>query len=164
MEERTIAYTIKDPLFVEFSVYTSANAWWMDKPKVDKLIEAFKGGHTVKVACTYTGITRDQYLYFIQVHPDFKRVKGNCMDLPLLRAMDTVQSHLSNLVTARWYVGRRHPSFNPKLPPEEDEFADIQTTPQVPYISEEKLVEILERIAREVFFADELTLKVFVYN
>lgn len=69
------AYTIKDAAFGEFNVLNTANAWWLDNLKVNKLIDAFKFDCSVGEAMYYAGITRGQWEYFNQLHPDFSGVE-----------------------------------------------------------------------------------------
>ena len=77
-ELQVYAYTLKDPAFGEFFILNSANAWWLDNGKVQKLIDAFKLECTVKEACFYAGVSRHQWEYFIEKHPDFSVVIDAC--------------------------------------------------------------------------------------
>jgi hypothetical protein len=76
--EREIAYVIKDKYFSGFEVQKSDSGWWMDRTKVEKLIQSFKNGYNIKEACIYTGISDRQYQYFIETHPEFCSVKEAC--------------------------------------------------------------------------------------
>lgn len=77
--KREIAYTIKDVNFGKFDVYNSANAWWMDATKVNDLITSFKNGSNIGIACAYIGISKRQWEYFNEVHPEFCEVKEACL-------------------------------------------------------------------------------------
>lgn len=91
-----ILYTIKDKYFPDFDVYFSDNAWWIEKGKVEKLIDAFKFDCSIMEACVYAGITYDQWLHFNEKHPNFSQVKGLVSELPSLQARQTVVKGLSN--------------------------------------------------------------------
>ncbi len=113
--EREMAYVIKDPTFGEFEVYKSAKAWWMDTTKVHRLIDAFKSGHNIKSAIVYTGISRRQWDYFNDEHPDFCRIKEACEEVQMFKAMNTINANLDDPAMARWYMDRRHPKFATKV-------------------------------------------------
>ena len=53
----------------------SANAWWMDRTKMDALIYAFRIGGTIPEACATAGITLRQYKYFTSLHPWFHEAR-----------------------------------------------------------------------------------------
>ena len=92
MEEKEIAYTVKDKCFGEFSVLNSANAWWIDRVKVDDLIKAYKIDCTDEEACSDAGISIDQYKYFKEKHPNFSTVKQACKQIPFLKARRTINT------------------------------------------------------------------------
>ncbi len=142
-KRRRIAYTITDSMFGEFHVYKSANAWWMDRSKVQKIIDAFKLRHSLETVFAYAGITRHQYEYFVEQHPDFKRVKEISEQVPFIRGMNAIMADMDNPQTAKWYLNKRHPDFNPRLRPKEDEAhkcPDVDTT---------RIEEILSQSARD---------------
>ena len=158
--KREIAYVIKDPLFDEFNVVKSANAWWMDKGKVDKLIDAFKSGHIIKTAIIYTGISQDQWRYFNETHPDFSRVKEACEEVQTFKAMNTVNINLDDPTMARWFMDRRHPKFASKVRTDTD--APLQPTisnsidvGNIININAGEISAALRDIARQVFGANE---------
>ena len=72
------AYTIKDAAFGSFKVLNTSNAWWKDRLKVDKLIDAYKFECTDKEACYYAGISLAQLEYFLKLHPEFYGIKDAC--------------------------------------------------------------------------------------
>ena len=110
------AYTITDKAFPEFKVLNTANAWWLDKRKVENLISAFKIDATVEEAIVYAGIAIYQYRYFTEEHPDFSRVKDACKELPILKARKTVVEKIgSNYSTGMDYLSRkRKGEFSPR--------------------------------------------------
>lgn len=78
---RPVAYVIADPVFDEpFEVYESLNAWWLDKEKVQALIEGFKVFRKVSKAIILAKISRAKYDYFIEQHPKFYELKARCID------------------------------------------------------------------------------------
>ena len=111
---REVAYVITDACFpFPLRIAKSSNAWWTDNGKVDRLIEAFKQGHLVRDALFYAGITRHQWEYFIEVHPDFSEIKEACEAQPTFTAMKSVNSAMvkdGNL--AFKYLSKIHPKFN----------------------------------------------------
>lgn len=112
-----IAYVVKDPYFpMPFEIHKSANAWWMDSTKLDKIVTAFKAGLTIKAACVYAGITRRQYDYFVDMHPEFCLIKEGLEEVQMIGFMDLINTEgKKDLPTARWYLDRRHPKFAAKV-------------------------------------------------
>lgn len=106
-----IAYTINDKYFTGFEVEKSANAWWMERGKVEALIQCFKQGYNVKQSCVYANISPDQYKYFLQKHPGFSTVKEYCEEVCKMMAETAIfrdlQSGKGDMV--RWYAERRIP-------------------------------------------------------
>jgi hypothetical protein len=89
-KQEPYAYTIKDNAFEPFHVLNTANGWWIDKTKVDRLITAFKLDCTIQEACVYAGISIRSYQYFNELHPDFCNIIDACRQLPSLKARETV--------------------------------------------------------------------------
>lgn len=74
--ERKVLSIINDANIGEpFMLYESANAWWSNVTKVEKLMFAFKNDMSVEEAIFSVGISRRQYYYFLQVHPEFCAIK-----------------------------------------------------------------------------------------
>ncbi len=113
-ESRKVAYVIKDANFPDLEVCESANAWWTSQPKVEELIRTFKFGTTVKQAIAFVGITKKQWEYFNQVHPEFKWVKENCQGVPSIKALITISEALENgnIKVAMWYLEKRDERFS----------------------------------------------------
>lgn len=101
------AYTITDKKFDEFRVLNSANAWWLDQSKVQRLIDAFKFDASVEEARAYAGISENQWKYFNKLHPDFSTVRAVCEQLPNLKARKTVVDNLDDASTAKWYLTKK---------------------------------------------------------
>lgn len=111
LKPREVAYTLSDKYFQDFEVEKSANAWWMDRRKVERLIESFKIGYNIIEACVFAGISIAQYKYFVQIHPEFSTVKERCEivtgmlaesgNVELLNKKDGSQ--------IRWFLERRKP-------------------------------------------------------
>ena len=86
-----VAYTLEDRHFGKFDIKNSANAWWLDKIKVNSIIQAFKIDSTVEEARSYAGISKIQWEYFIKNHPTFRDdVIDNLRPLLTLKARQTV--------------------------------------------------------------------------
>lgn len=71
-----VAYTLKDKRFDDFEVLKSANAWWMNRAKVEELIECVKIKMSIEKTCEYIGISLDQYKYFVVKHPEFSTIRA----------------------------------------------------------------------------------------
>jgi hypothetical protein len=75
-KEPKIAYVIPGPTeHLTLEVKHSANAWWMDAPKLHRLLRAFEAMSPIAEACDYAGITVKQYKYFAQEHPIVKELR-----------------------------------------------------------------------------------------
>ena len=106
-KEEQFAYTFKDEHLGEMPVLNSANAWWLDSGKVQKLIDAYKFYATDDQACFYAGITSDQLEYFQKLHPDFYGIKHAAKQRPTLQAKQTVVNQIEkNPEGARWWLER----------------------------------------------------------
>ena len=116
---REIAYTIFDPIFDKFDAYKTAQAWWSDRTKVERLIAAFKSNMRVNGACSYAIISERQWGYFNDLHPDFCRVKEACEEFARGKSMVGAMNKfnidgMNDLATVRWFLERNHPDFFPK--------------------------------------------------
>lgn len=113
-----IAYVIKDKIFGDFSAVKSANAWWIEKKKVENLISAFKIGCDPSEARIYAGITKKQWFYFLDKHPEFCDIMEACQEYPNLKARTKINKELDdNLANAQWWLTKKKPK----------EFGDKQT-------------------------------------
>lgn len=90
-----VLYTITDKYFPDFDVAFTDNAWWVDKVKVEKLIDAFKFDCSVMEACVYAGITYEQWVYFNEKHESFSQIRALVAELPSLQARQTVVKGLA---------------------------------------------------------------------
>lgn len=88
------AYEIKDKAVGNFLVQYSANAWWMETGKVEKLIDAFKIGCEIDEACVFAGISINQYEYFVKVHPEFYGIKRAAKAMLDLAARNTLAEEI----------------------------------------------------------------------
>ena len=81
----------------------------MDKGKVEDLIRCFKQGYNIKQACIFTGISKDQYYYFTEVHPNFSYVKEACEEVGKMMAETNIHHFLQNKDKdiTKWYAERR---------------------------------------------------------
>lgn len=74
------AYALTDASFGEFHVLNSANGWWLDRWKLEKLIDSLKLDCTIKEACFYAGITPWQWRTFMELHPEFAQIVEICRE------------------------------------------------------------------------------------
>lgn len=150
-KEREIAYVIKDAHFDDFAVYASANAWWMDRTKVEKLIEAFKMGHMVETAKFYAGVSKRQYQYFNELHPDFCSLIQEIKAQPVyIKAMNSVVGGLdSDPKLAMVFLRSHHPEFRSRKKGEDEVVSPVvQQTVQVAVSQNVDTTKIKEQIAR----------------
>lgn len=98
------AYTIHEFGFSMLAVKNSANAWWLDKSKVTRLIQVFRLDGTIPEACFFANITLRQYKYFAEHHPVIKDVREQCKLALELTARKTIIKNLHNPKIARWYL------------------------------------------------------------
>jgi len=109
-EIKPYAYTITDNSFGELNIKNSANAWWLDKGKVDRLIESLKYDASITECLITTGISSDQLKYFREQHPEFYSIEEKLRELPNMMARLTVVNAIptdSNL--AFKYLERKKP-------------------------------------------------------
>lgn len=110
------AYTFEDANLGKLQVLNTENAWWKDKDKLTKLIDAYKFYATDDQACFYAGITIDQLKYFQQLHPQLYTIKHLAKQDPGLRAKRTIVKSLeTDKETAKWWTERTEKEFNPKV-------------------------------------------------
>ena len=105
--ENPIAYVIKDKAFGEFEVKNSANAWWLDKTKVEELINVCKLDASMLECCYQTGISPAQYDYFCKIHPQFSDIKLRLNNYPILKARKTTVDNLDSITNAQWFLERK---------------------------------------------------------
>jgi len=94
VERVEVAYTISDPIFGDFSPQVSANAWWMERNKLQNLVNAFKYDCTYEEACISAGILLHNLKYFLSIHPEFYTVIEACRQVPNLKARQRVVTQL----------------------------------------------------------------------
>lgn len=90
LNKENTAYTIKDNNLPDFEVRKSANAWWLDRGKVERLISSYKIQSTDKEACYYAGITINQLKYFRKTHAEFSSIKEACRQSLFLKAREAI--------------------------------------------------------------------------
>jgi len=109
------AYTINDPQFGIFNLKNTANAWWLERAKVENLINAFKYSCPIKEALVYAGVTKDQWEYFRLKHPEISEIKEACYEIPNLKSRKKIVEDIEvNVSTAQWWAKNKMP----------DEFGD----------------------------------------
>ncbi len=91
MKEVEIAYTVKTlPERPELEIRKTANAWWLDKNKIYKLLAAFAAEATIPEACVFVDITERQYKYFAKLHPRIRELRRDYRNMNILRARKNV--------------------------------------------------------------------------
>ena len=102
-------YTIEDPAFGEFNVLPTENGWWVDRTKLEKLLDAYKIDATDAQALFYAGLTDRQLQYFQELHPDFVGIKRRCGENLALVAKTHIAKEIKDNSAGRpsWYLERR---------------------------------------------------------
>jgi len=111
-EDSEIAYTIPDlPFGISLNIKKSANAWWMEQYKVQKLFAAFSITATIPEACSYAGITIKQYKYFVELYPEVTEIRKGLKLGPGMKAKMTIMRAIDNgdMKVAMWYLEKRCP-------------------------------------------------------
>lgn len=116
-DKNPYAYTITDKFFGELKVKKSFNAWWLDRRKVENLIEVYKLDPSLEEALFYAGISKGQYDYFVEQHPEFSAIKEVLRQNPILVARQTINKALATDLGNAWkYLSRkRKAEFGPNL-------------------------------------------------
>ena len=110
-----VAFVIKDVYNGDLEIKESANGWWMEEDKLEKLLQGLSDGHTIKTACALARVSRAQWQYFNKMHPEFMALVEIAEDWQTVRAIDTVNANLDDPAMARWILEKRHPKFKTKL-------------------------------------------------
>lgn len=101
------AYTFKEPMVGEMNVLYTHNAWWLDKQKLSKLVDAYKFYCTDEQAVLYAGITVGQLKYFQQMHEEFFTIKHNAKQNPSMGAKRLlIPMVLKDKEMAQWWLER----------------------------------------------------------
>lgn len=117
--EEQYAYVLKDPIFGEFPIKASANAWWLNQTKVELLIAALKIDSPWQEARIYAGISDRQLQYFREIHPEFCMIEADLRVVPNFKTRKVIAEAVDrgDLTTARWYAERKIAGeFGPKPP------------------------------------------------
>ena len=111
------AYTFKDANLGEMPVLNSANAWWLDPVKVQKLVDAYKFHATDRMACYYAGISATQLSYFQELHPDFYMIKDGCKADANLRARKRIVGDIDKDTANawKWLERTEKETFSPRM-------------------------------------------------
>jgi hypothetical protein len=107
--QEEIAYTITLKSGREFNVRDSANAWWLNQHKVDKILVAFELGSTIIESCDYAGITLKQYKYFARIHPELAEIRKGFDSYPKIKARATLRKALEEPKYALKYLEKKVP-------------------------------------------------------
>ena len=85
-ENERFAYFIEDKYFGKLHVRKSANAWWMDRGKVERLVTGYKLDCKPAELRILAGISKDQLEYFKEQHPEFSSVLEDLRKVPTIKA------------------------------------------------------------------------------
>jgi len=85
-----------------------------DESVVKKLEEAFSKGANITTACFYADISRQTLYNWYEKDPELKERFDALQQNPVMKALDTIYSNLSDKETAKWYLERRNKDFKPK--------------------------------------------------
>lgn len=107
-KEEPYAYEIEDVVFGTFKVLNTANGWWLDRKKVERLIDAYKIDANDEEACVYAGIFVSNLKYFNELHPDFLLVKTACHNVLGLKAKKALAAKVEQ--SPEWYLERKRKS------------------------------------------------------
>lgn len=136
---------IKDVNFGIFQVLNTANAWFGDLGKVQRLIDAYKIDANDLEACAYAGISPEQLRYFNELHPDFSRVKSACYQVLGLAAKNALAKKVQAGENVDWYLSRKR----------KEEYTERQeiTDPNAMALDEhtKTLRELLDRVAEHEY-------------
>ena len=99
------AYIITDRAFPDFKVLNTANGWWLDKGKVENLLNAYKIDANDDEACSYAGISIDQLKYFKGLHPEFSAIKQACGQILGIKAKKALAAKIEE--NPEWYLEHR---------------------------------------------------------
>ena len=102
-----VAYVIVDSRYGSFEVRKTANGWWKDKAKVERLISARKLGANKKTACYHAGIYPTDMASFVKNHPHFSLFLSEIKENPKLKALMAIFAGLDNPENAKWYLERK---------------------------------------------------------
>jgi len=112
-KESEFAYVIKDKAFPDFYVLNTANGWWSDMGKVQRLIDAYKIDANDDEACVYAGISIEQLRYFKDLHNDFSQVKRACYQIQGIKAKKALAEKVQ--FNPEWYLTRkRKEEYSPR--------------------------------------------------
>jgi hypothetical protein len=102
------AYFIEDKSFGKLYVKKSANAWWMDRGKVERLITGCKMDCKPQECRLLAGISKDQLDYFEKMHLEFSSILEDMRKMPSIKARQTIIRSLENDPrVAMWYLERK---------------------------------------------------------
>lgn len=106
--KKEFAYFIEDKSFGKLYVKKSANAWWMDRGKVERLITGCKMDCKPQECRLLAGISKDQLDYFEKIHPEFSAILEDMRKMPSIKARQTIIRALENdSRVAMWYLERK---------------------------------------------------------
>ena len=98
-------YTLQCERFPDFRVKFTYNGWWIDRRKLERLIEGFRIDLNNKEACVYAGISEQDLHYFIKIHPEFSNHIRACKSEVGMMAKIAIAEKIEEI--AEWYLTHR---------------------------------------------------------
>lgn len=142
--ERRIIYAVENPLFGVFLVKWTSNGWWLNRGKLERLVNAHAMGLNGLKARAYAGITENQERAFLSVHDDFPRCKEALLVNPDIKAKITIYEHLDNLSNAQWFEEQKLKKIaQQQAPSQHIHFHQSDQIKQIVFEAEEKLKQAL---------------------
>ena len=92
-------------LMPDFPVKFTYNGWWIDRRKLERLVEGFRADFNNKEACSHAGISEQDLHYFLQVHPEFSNNIAACKSEVGMMAKRVVAERIEDI--AEWYLTHR---------------------------------------------------------
>ncbi|MDQ3075937.1 MAG: hypothetical protein M3Q34_02315 [bacterium] len=146
---------LKEDIYLK--IKPTANAWWKDQSKVQRLMALLYVGLTVEKACKNIGISRRKYKYFVQIHPEVTEIHKIYKSGFLTTAERTVKDRVEkDPKFALKYLRKKKPEeFPPPLLLNKivslEEYAEEQ---KLGFLREVRELKIIIGMYKEVF--DEL--------
>lgn len=115
-EPKEVLEVIKDVSFPDFEVYKTTHGWWSNVRKVELLIDGLKRGGNIISSCIRAGISRHQYYYFLELHPDFSYIIEACEHV-IPNMIDDVsfdKIKQGDVAYIQWYATHRDKRFKSK--------------------------------------------------
>lgn len=109
IDKTEVIYTINDPVYGKLDVYKTNNAWWLERWRLEKFLDAKKLDLNNTEAAAYSSITLMKCNYFLQRHPHFvEYIKGLSFH-PRIKAKISIVKALDDPDIAFRYLEKKAP-------------------------------------------------------